>query len=271
MVMPDAVKQATKLDNIIPVTVDGVTQSRYKHLLGSNPDWPRGLRTFGEARVVKTKAYKMHPKEADRGVTCMFIGYPDNHPWDCYQMWDPKTGGVHMTKDIIWLQRMYFPKAPAGSIEVALGSLMMPEPIRIIENDESEAGEGDGIIATVLRTEDVEQENKQEGRSNNVEPEEKADDAVDAIASTTRSGRIIQPLKKLIQTMDASKMSYEIGLTAAKEHYHDDMASINKDFEESEICCVGAGIGGGFSNTTCYELVCEDAPHPTLHSVTCMV
>jgi hypothetical protein len=75
LVIPEGVKTATKLDNIIPVKIDGVLQSRYKHFTGSNPPWVKGLRTFGKAGVVTTKAQKMHPKEADCGTNCLFIGY----------------------------------------------------------------------------------------------------------------------------------------------------------------------------------------------------
>ena len=38
----------------------------------------------------------------------MFIGYGLNHAGDCYRMFNPKTGRVHITRDIKWLNRMYF-------------------------------------------------------------------------------------------------------------------------------------------------------------------
>jgi hypothetical protein len=80
LVMSEAVKTATKLDNLLPVAINGVNQSRYKHFLGKNPAWIKGLRTFGEAGTVKIKTRNMHPKEADRVVMCMFIGYLDDYP-----------------------------------------------------------------------------------------------------------------------------------------------------------------------------------------------
>ena len=88
------------------------------------------MRTFGEAGTVKLKKRKMHPKEEDCGVvTCFFAGYPDDHPADCYRMWDPKMGRVHQTRDVVWLHRMYFPKKSKEVIEIAPGELMMPEPV----------------------------------------------------------------------------------------------------------------------------------------------
>lgn len=39
----------------------------------------------------------------------MFVGYPKEHDSDTYEMWDPITGGIHVTRDVIWLKRMYHP------------------------------------------------------------------------------------------------------------------------------------------------------------------
>ena len=43
---------------------------------------------------------------------------------------------------------------------------------------------------------------------------------------------------------------YKIKLTVAEQHYYDSMKEIHEgEFITNEITCVGAGIGGGFSNT----------------------
>jgi hypothetical protein len=65
------------------------------------------LRTWGEAGTVKIKAMNTL-KLADRGVQCVFIGYSLEHSSNMYKMWDPKTGSVHMSRDIIWLCRIYY-------------------------------------------------------------------------------------------------------------------------------------------------------------------
>jgi hypothetical protein len=69
---------------------------------GHNPKFIEHLRTWGEVRTVNLKS-KGTPKIADRGIQCMMVGYSTNHTSDCYEMWDPITGGVHTTRDIIWL------------------------------------------------------------------------------------------------------------------------------------------------------------------------
>lgn len=40
----------------------------------------------------------------------MFVGYSLEHSGDCYRMWDPKMGRIHISRDISWLDKMYFSK-----------------------------------------------------------------------------------------------------------------------------------------------------------------
>jgi hypothetical protein len=56
---------------------------------------------------VKIKTDKT-PKLANRGVQCVFVGYLLGHSGDTYRMWNPVTDGIHQTRDVIWLQQMYY-------------------------------------------------------------------------------------------------------------------------------------------------------------------
>jgi hypothetical protein len=38
----------------------------------------------------------------------MFVGYSPNHAGDTFWMWHPETKRVHVSRDIIWLNKMYF-------------------------------------------------------------------------------------------------------------------------------------------------------------------
>ncbi len=38
----------------------------------------------------------------------MFVGYADNHSGDCYMMYNPNTGRVVETRDVIFLHRMLY-------------------------------------------------------------------------------------------------------------------------------------------------------------------
>jgi hypothetical protein len=108
-VWTEAFKTATLLDGLVPIELDGKVATRYEHWAGKNPEFAKHLRTWGEAGTVKIKT-KTTPKLADRGVQCMFVGYALNHPGDCYRMWDPETGGIRETRDVIWMKRMFFTK-----------------------------------------------------------------------------------------------------------------------------------------------------------------
>jgi hypothetical protein len=91
LLFPEAIMAATLLDGLIPVEFNGVMASRFVHIMGINPSFVKYIQTWGEAGTVTLKARKMHPKEEDRGVTCMMVGYPSNHAGDCYRMWDPEN------------------------------------------------------------------------------------------------------------------------------------------------------------------------------------
>ncbi len=38
----------------------------------------------------------------------VFVGYADGHAGNCYRMYNPVTSRVSVTRDIIWMGRMYF-------------------------------------------------------------------------------------------------------------------------------------------------------------------
>ena len=96
---------ATKLDWLQAIDRGGVVKSRTEHFGYEMPGFAKHLRTWGEAGVVKLKKVN---KVDNYGTTCIFIGYANHHSGTCYCMWDPETGGVHETRDILWLHRMYW-------------------------------------------------------------------------------------------------------------------------------------------------------------------
>jgi hypothetical protein len=131
-----AFKTATLLDGLTVVTVGGKTATRYVLWAGENPKFANHLRTWGEAGSIKTRVQGT-PKIADRGTQCMMVGYSTNHAGDCYQMWEPVTGGVHDTRDVTWMRRMFFER------QTRLGIVIPPMIIPGI--DETPTGSGEGI------------------------------------------------------------------------------------------------------------------------------
>ena len=137
MLFPYAAHTATKLDGLCAVNVDGKMATRYVHQMGANPGWVKNFHTWGEAGTVSLKEGK-HPKMKNKGIKMMFVGYPDNHPADCFTMWDPQTERTHFTRDVIFLRKLYF--APA----IGAGEGRVRHLTNIYEhlNDENSGEEG---------------------------------------------------------------------------------------------------------------------------------
>jgi hypothetical protein len=128
----EAFKTATLLDGLMPVEINSITKTRYEHWTDKgNPAFAKHLSTWDEAGTVTLKS-KVMPKVKDHGVQCMFVGYALDHLGDTYRMWNPLTGGIHESCDIIWLHRMYYSKPSKPGKEIA--------PIRfsVIDDDDNE-------------------------------------------------------------------------------------------------------------------------------------
>jgi hypothetical protein len=192
-------------------------------------------------------------KLEDRGVQCMFVGYALNHEGDCYRMWDPITSRVHVTRDIVWLKRMFFARPPElGDDEAVSPGVLLPvaEPD---ENQDAEAEDNDENTADETPAdvdesslqqppvEDLSGDGDDEVNDNeDKDDEDEALDAADGPPVTTKSGRAIRAPSRLIQEIGA--------LTTQEERFMEALSVLG--FEQSEIACVGAGIGGGYEDTT---------------------
>jgi hypothetical protein len=85
-------------------------------------------------------------------------------------MWDPATGSIHATRNIIWLKRMYFPKvtlnppADCNDIQVTItvqhSSIKAGEGIPIVDSDTIEVDTTD--VETVQEDKAVEPDETQE-------------------------------------------------------------------------------------------------------------
>ena len=101
---------ACVLDWLTVVTIDGVMAMKIKHFADKVPDFVKHLRTFGEAGVV-TIAGAIKKKVDMRGILCLMGGYCTERAGDCYKMYDPINNNVYLTRDVLWLNRMYFDQA----------------------------------------------------------------------------------------------------------------------------------------------------------------
>ena len=109
----EAYKCATLLDGLVVKDIYGSVKTRMEHWGMKLPCWSAALQTWGEAGVVTFKQ-KMRPKMEDKGLTCMLVGYAEDHAKGVYRMWNPTTGGVHEPRDVTWIKRMYYTQQPTA-------------------------------------------------------------------------------------------------------------------------------------------------------------
>jgi hypothetical protein len=68
---------ATKLENILIIPDTNTTP--HEMVYGSPPDWIDNLHKFGELANVHDGAYSIKSNRQDKGLLCLFVGYPENH------------------------------------------------------------------------------------------------------------------------------------------------------------------------------------------------
>jgi hypothetical protein len=257
----EAIKTAVNLDGLRLRTIEGATKTKYEHAYGSNPKFANHLRTWGEAGTVKTKVTGT-PKLMNRGAVCIFIGYAKDHEGDCYLMWNPLTNGVHTTRDIIWLRRMYYSKDIGFNVTVEPMVLDEPMPDDIVPDQiETVPGlppGGDDVDDVSVGGETTPMANLQ--------PLDDADEDDDAPEVRTMSGRVVRPPSRLIAEMGNlatqghnSAINYEISLSQPEYNFYSVMTQLDGDVGElacmasvkgMEFALVGAALGGGFEDTT---------------------
>jgi hypothetical protein len=86
------------------------TKSSFKNpfelLFGEKPILHDKLTIFGEVGVVTTKD-KIQAKLTNRGTSCIFVGYSENHSRNVYRMLNLEANSVINSRDIIWLKKMH--------------------------------------------------------------------------------------------------------------------------------------------------------------------
>ena len=97
---------ATKIESIL---VDQRNEkSPYELFYNRSPGYEQNLRVFGEMGVITNHANKkIRSKLEDRGTTCVFVGYANNHAGDAYRMFNMATQKISMSRDVIWLDKLY--------------------------------------------------------------------------------------------------------------------------------------------------------------------
>ena len=74
---------------------------------GKDAKYTRSLRTFGEMAVIAIHEGKKRSKLDDRGKTCMFVGYADDHTKDVYWFLNIHTKRIILSRDVRWLNTIW--------------------------------------------------------------------------------------------------------------------------------------------------------------------
>jgi hypothetical protein len=110
-----------------------------------------------------------------------------------------------------------------------------------------EVGEGEPIDdsdTTKVETTNVETIHNDESDESNEDETQEEQEIPELEGTRTRSGRNVKMPDQLIAEMNAATNDYEIRLTPAEENYYAAMKELG------EFRLIGAGIGGGFLNTS---------------------
>ena len=126
-------------------------------------------------------------KTGDRGQTLMFCGYPFNRELDSVRMWNPETNRVITSRDILWMKRMFFEKMTSAAGTAVLDDTVLSDDA---VDDEVVAEEEDANPFEALAESDSDDE------SETLVPA--AAEAVVSAPATTRSGRVVRPIARLI-------------------------------------------------------------------------
>ena len=98
----EVISTATKLDNIM--VRPERTKPPYTLFYGEDAKYAQSLRIFGEMAVIAIhEGKKMRSKLDDRGKTCMFVGYAENHAKDVYRFLNIHTKRIILSRDVRWL------------------------------------------------------------------------------------------------------------------------------------------------------------------------
>jgi hypothetical protein len=261
----EAIKTATLLDGLVVSEINGKLGTRYEHWSGKNPQFINHLRTWGEAGTVKIKT-DTTPKLGNRGTQCMFVGYATKSGGDVYRMWNPHTNRLMITRDIIWLKRMYFaPEVPSVLTEVANPERIKVDGAIIEAREESSKAQSTSKLPATVKVKYTDDSGKE--NITNIDTTESTENSAGETELTPSGERIINKIDTTVRTRSGreSKAPERLGyagvqLTGPEQYYYQRQGTnmnyysilaeaTEQEFQRGEIAVVGAGLGGGFENT----------------------
>jgi hypothetical protein len=101
----NSINVATKLENILIIPDTNTTP--HEMVYGSPPDWIDNLHKFGELAIVHDGAHSIKSKLQDKGLLCLFVGYPENHAGEVCQFFNLATKRIILSRSAILLHKTY--------------------------------------------------------------------------------------------------------------------------------------------------------------------
>ena len=214
---PPAMMLALQLQGLEIIEVNNVKKTRIEHLLGKLPAFTKyRLHVYGEAAVIKIK--KEHqPKTDEFGITVIFVCYSANRPGDCYCFFHPKTLKTYHSRDVTWLSRPYFQpsttKRGSGVVLPEVNETNNPNNNPLVSSDAGgeyidDSDDEDYYIPTTEGPGLIEESEDEEIMEGSEHEEDETEVPVIPTV-TTRSGRQVQPRRRLIE-----EMGNEVGLSS---------------------------------------------------------
>ena len=118
-------KYCCQTEMLTVVDVDGVSKTRHEHLYGRLPRWVEHMQVAGTAGIVKTHTRTTLKVDA-RGKKCLFVCYSTDHANDCYVMYDPRTRAIIHSRDVLWLDGMYFSPKTTPGVPITIQGIQSP-------------------------------------------------------------------------------------------------------------------------------------------------
>ena len=174
-------KWCCQTDMLTLITVNDEEKSRHEHITGEQPKWIKNMQVAGMAGMVKTHT-KTTAKVKPRGKICMFACYTTNHARDCYTMYDPILKTTIKSRDVLWLNRMYYDKKKQGiGQDILIEGLTTEQDIieatdeGSVVDDESTAASSEDTTSETSDEQNDDEDNNSNGSSNDDDDDDNYD------------------------------------------------------------------------------------------------
>jgi hypothetical protein len=180
----------------------------------------------------------------------MFVGYNNYHSGNCYRMYNPVTSRVVITRDAIWLGRMYYTRQVSHNLDKKMPLVSVPTNMNEgkVKNDWESLEVVTRTAAPATKEREGTTHVSSEKSSNWVTTKARFGGEVGRKSGTynTATGTTVKWVNRVAAAnLNHPKNYYNVlGINENEEKVLEDSHN-----ELIKFVNVGAGIGGGFLNT----------------------